>query len=121
MQITTTINTCTDCRHLDHSGAFTPGGALPVCRHHNACYGSHAKVQPGWSVQDVLTENGMDAKSAEKFENDLRRNDPEAIDRILLKNHKPGDCYIWVHRVPFKDWNNPNIPDWCPLLKGGKY
>lgn len=27
------INKCTDCRHWDHSGAFTPGGAKPVCGH----------------------------------------------------------------------------------------
>lgn len=36
MKITVTINTCSDCRHRDHSGAFTPGGAKPVCSHPNA-------------------------------------------------------------------------------------
>lgn len=121
MTVQVTINTCKDCRHLDHSGAFTPGGALPVCGHNDACYGSHAVVKPGASVHSVLTENGMDAESAEKFETDLRKNDPEAIGRILLKDHKPGDCYIWIHRVPFKNWDKPSIPDWCPLKNKGAY
>jgi len=25
------INKCSDCRHQDSSGGFTPGGAKPVC------------------------------------------------------------------------------------------
>lgn len=30
------INTCSDCPHVGHSGAFTPGGAKPVCDHDDA-------------------------------------------------------------------------------------
>ncbi len=26
------IETCHGCRHMDHSGGFTPGGAYPLCR-----------------------------------------------------------------------------------------
>ena len=33
MDITVTIKTCSECRHLGHSGAFTPGGARLVCEH----------------------------------------------------------------------------------------
>ena len=33
MQITVNIGTCMDCRHKDHSGAFTPGGAKAICGH----------------------------------------------------------------------------------------
>ena len=29
--LTVTLNTCKDCLHLDHSGAFTPGGAKQIC------------------------------------------------------------------------------------------
>jgi len=33
IEIRKTIRTCSDCRHLGHSGQFTPGGARPVCDH----------------------------------------------------------------------------------------
>lgn len=29
------IECCYQCRHRDHSGAFTPGGAVILCRHPN--------------------------------------------------------------------------------------
>lgn len=33
MKYVTEIKSCEDCHHSDHSGAFTPGGAQPVCGH----------------------------------------------------------------------------------------
>ncbi len=36
MQITVEIKDCQECRHEGHSGAFTPGGAKPVCDHKEA-------------------------------------------------------------------------------------
>jgi len=33
MQVIVNIEKCSDCRHCDHSGAFTPGGAKPMCGH----------------------------------------------------------------------------------------
>lgn len=33
MKYVTTINSCQACHHSDHSGAFTPGGAQPICGH----------------------------------------------------------------------------------------
>jgi hypothetical protein len=33
MQVTVNIDKCVQCRHLDHSGAFTPGGAQWICGH----------------------------------------------------------------------------------------
>jgi len=35
--VTTELNSCSDCSHHDHSGAFTPGGARPVCNHRTVC------------------------------------------------------------------------------------
>ena len=32
-QVTTIIKNCVDCPHVDHTGAFTKGGAKPVCGH----------------------------------------------------------------------------------------
>jgi len=31
--IVTTINTCNDCPHKQHTGAFTHGGSKPCCDH----------------------------------------------------------------------------------------
>ena len=36
MEIKIQINTCLDCKHKGHSGAFTPGGAISICRHQEA-------------------------------------------------------------------------------------
>jgi len=36
MQIIVQINSCAECRHRDHSGAFTPGGSRPICGHSKA-------------------------------------------------------------------------------------
>lgn len=33
MRIVVDIPSCSVCVHQDHSGAFTPGGAVPVCNH----------------------------------------------------------------------------------------
>ena len=33
MEIKIQINTCNDCKHSDHTGAFTKGGAKPCCDH----------------------------------------------------------------------------------------
>ena len=33
MEVTITISTCSQCRHFDHSGAFTKGGAQWICGH----------------------------------------------------------------------------------------
>jgi len=30
------ISSCGECPHLDHTGAFTPGGAKPICGHEQA-------------------------------------------------------------------------------------
>jgi hypothetical protein len=59
MKITIEINKCYECKHSDHSGAFTKGGAIPLCRHedvsgeHNRYHGRERKRNsdgkiPGW-------------------------------------------------------------------------
>jgi hypothetical protein len=127
MEIVVKINTCQDCRHLDHSGAFTVGGERPVCRHHGACYGSHAKIAAGETAVDVMMKTGMARPVAEKYVARAERDDKtekifeKEIPMLLLQGFKPGDCYHWAHRVPFTDWKNPTIPDWCPLKNGAAY
>ena len=41
MEVVINIETCEDCHHKDHSGAFTLGGSKPCCNH-----------------KDVVNENG---------------------------------------------------------------
>lgn len=58
MTITVNIRSCEDCRHKDHSGAFTPGGARPICGHHDACSKRYLEYDKyGWQ-QRVLPSDG---------------------------------------------------------------
>lgn len=36
MEIRISITKCSQCKYAGHSGAFTPGGAIPVCDHTKA-------------------------------------------------------------------------------------
>lgn len=127
MEIKITINSCTDCRHFDHSGSFTVGGERPVCKHRLACYGNHAHVSPNETAVDVMMKTGMSKENATKYVTRAIRDDEtekrgfKEIPMLLLSEHKKGDCYHWAHRVPFTDWDNPSIPDWCPLKNGAEY
>ena len=69
MKITVTINTCTACRHLDHSGACGPSKAESICGHP--------------SVSDMI----------KKFKGlpDDNPNDPKTI----VENQ----CYYWGNRI----------------------
>lgn len=128
MEITIRINTCNDCRHFQHSGAFTVGGMRPVCGHRGACYGNHAVVEENDTAVDVMVRTGMSKDSAEKYVAHVVREDKmkkqewlKEVPMILLTEHKKGDCLHWAHRVPFADWDKPNIPDWCPIKAGMEY
>lgn len=37
VKLTVILESCYQCQHLDHSGAFTQGGARDICGHYNAC------------------------------------------------------------------------------------
>ncbi len=42
MKYVTEINSCEQCHYVNHSGAFTPGGAQPVCGHPDKTKGKGA-------------------------------------------------------------------------------
>lgn len=44
MIVAVNIKNCLDCRHRDHSGAFTEGGAKLICGHSDSCSTSRAKM-----------------------------------------------------------------------------
>lgn len=54
MNISVRINSCLDCRHRDHSGAFTPGGAIPICQHPH--HPKNAEVPGVCDFNDVKTK-----------------------------------------------------------------
>jgi len=94
MQITVKIRDCRDCRHIDHSGAFTVRGARLICSHSNACQRRVSK-------------------------DEFRSEYPEYAKRDLTHFK-----YHWIHRVLTKGNKDPKvikIPDWCPLKHGAKY
>jgi hypothetical protein len=101
MKITVEIKTCRNCRHLDHSGAFTVRGARLICSHSDAC-------QKRVSKEAFLAEY------------------PEYTDRFHPNNIRKyeGDWkYHWIHRVVTKSSKEEptEIPDWCPLKHGAGY
>jgi len=54
------IDSCDTCPHLDHSGSFTPGGAKPICGHHDAAYGRPGVKPEDWQKRRL--KKGPDGK-----------------------------------------------------------
>lgn len=101
--ITKTIENCHECRHIDHSGSFTPGGAKRICGHPYA--------------SDMVNE----AKGLHKLNSDdLRKINSQnrAIRKKGDEIFKKSGTY-WKHRVLPHDGNR--IPPWCPLKHGSGY
>lgn len=87
------ITKCRQCRHIDHSGAFTKGGARTICGHSDACKVRRSKHALKDEYRSYYTEMVKDRWSSWK--------------------------YHWFHRI----LDNPDyeVPDWCPLLHGSSY
>lgn len=97
MEIKIKIKSCNDCRHLSHSGAFTPGGAKPVCDHDKA----------------IPTKEEIGSKRwGGKITKDLYHWKNRVIPYKCVYNEIFLDKKT---RVPYK------IPDWCPLKQGFDY
>lgn len=89
--------TCHSCRHQDHSGASTPGGAKAVCGHPKA----PESFYPG-PIEDL--------SKARKLHTGLE-----------IEKHFPGDSqpFHWKFRV--LDLGKAEPPDQCPIRKGFRY
>ena len=63
MIIEVEINKCSDCIHLDHSGAFTEGGSKPICNHEDAFCTARAKqmgcTRYDWKYRVVTTDGPL--------------------------------------------------------------
>lgn len=60
---TTIINSCYDCKYLNHTGAFTKGGAKPCCNHRQTCkekgYDCFKRIIPYESVNNKYFLNSI--------------------------------------------------------------
>jgi len=85
------IETCADCKHSDHTGAFTEGGAKPCCNHPH-----------------IIKTKGVNCfKRIIPFKNVW-----EEEKHIFYKS--PNQKII-----PTKVMKG--IPSWCPVKNGEKY
>lgn len=93
MQVTISLGSCYDCRHVGHSGAFTVRGARVICDHGDACQIRMSKTA-------------------------FRKEYPEYRGEVYdgWEDH-------WIHRVLDKSSGKKieKIPEWCPLKHGSKY
>jgi hypothetical protein len=103
MEITIHIDNCRGCRHRDHSGAFTPGGAKEICGHGYA--------------PDMVEK----FKKLPNCDCNIRRK----INSVDEKRRKEGYILFmktgsyWKNRVLPNKGNT--IPEWCPLKNGFPY
>ena len=88
------LESCYQCRYLDHSGAFTQGGARNICGHYDA-------------------KETFPMKTKEEFWEEYpyyKKRDGDIPDERWK--------YHWYNRIiP----DTENIPDCCPLKHGKKY
>jgi hypothetical protein len=91
--------TCETCEHLDHSGAFTPGGAQPICDHDDAA----ERAYPGVDFEEKELEYGRLVNAAGMTGEKQRK----------LAEEFPSP-YHWKFRVVP---NKGEPPAWCPLRK----
>ena len=98
LTITVCVRGCEDCRHIDHSGAFTPGGAKMICGHPD------------------ISENIL------KHKPHTRNDDPNALSNNKKHdNHIDKQCYYWRNRIVEKYIEKGTIPYFCPLKNGSAY
>jgi hypothetical protein len=81
------IRNCGQCQHRDHSGSYTQGGAIPLCR----AIGGKGRV-----VSGVARGGG---------------NWPDKFSSVL-----PFEAVLTASGRPCRRATNV-IPDWCPLTK----
>lgn len=93
MLITVKIDNCVQCRHMDHSGSFTPGGAKHICGHPD--------------ISEVIL----------KMKPETRYDDPNSITKKLLDKQ----CYYWKNRIVEEFIDKKEIPFFCPIKNGSKY
>lgn len=92
LHITVVLEDCSECRHIDHSGSFTHGGARVICGHPDSTKVRRSKTQ----FRKEYPEYRLEMK-AEKWQ--------------YWSSH-------WYHRILPSD---DSIPEWCPLKHGSEY
>jgi len=96
MEIIVSIYSCEDCRHRDHSGAFTTGGARAIC---------------GF---------GGPASKIRSSKREFKAEYPKYYDEMVREHWQHWKCH-WYHRIVDEEINNKTVPEWCPLKSGYPY
>ena len=94
LELIVNIESCRDCRYLDHSGAFTKPKAQSVC-----CHSDASKIRR--------------SKSSFREFNGQYYNEQKSENWKYWKSH-------WWHRV-IDNQKKLEIPEWCPLRHGSRY
>jgi hypothetical protein len=102
MLITVEVNHCVQCRHIDHSGSFTPGGAKHICGHPDISE-FILKMKPETRYDDPNSFSFRPKKGSRE--------------RKLLESQ----CYHWSNRIVEEFIEKKEIPFFCPLKNGSKY
>ncbi len=105
--LTVTLKNCKDCRHLTHSGTFTPEGAKPVCDHPDAA--KTVKIIKNLKDDDANDPKTRLIEQCWYWENRVIPN--KKVESNLRSNF----------RIPLTCREVKSIPNWCPLLHGSKY
>jgi hypothetical protein len=94
MEVVIKIKTCNDCRHRDHTGGFTPGGAKPCCDH-------------PFAVENMDKGNGP-------FDRVIPYRNESPDNRNVFHKH--------TFKAVYKPIRTPKgIPKWCPIKNGKDY
>jgi hypothetical protein len=101
MQITVSLDNCSHCRHRDHSGAFTPGGAKQICGYPN--------------ISDYVLKYVKGTKHDDPNGFEFR---PKGKERERLEKQ----CYHWKNRIVEDHMEGKDsFPVFCPLKHGECY
>ena len=92
MEVVIKIETCNDCMHKNHTGAFTPGGAKPCCNHPHTVEMRGADVFKRVIPYKNVYEDQRSVFDKSSFHRDVK---------------------------PTKEMKG--IPTWCPLKNGKTY
>ena len=88
MLITVEVNYCRQCRHVDHSGGFTKGGARTICGHSDACEVRKSKEE--FTAEYPMYAKEFDGDFKYHWYNRIIENEKKIPDWCPLKH---GSCY----------------------------
>lgn len=90
-----TIPTCGDCPFVDHSGAFTPGGAKAICGHRNAVETFAGDHGADWTYRQVDRDTAPPAQCPLRNPETAHVHEYHTIEGQSASECKCGAVYNW--------------------------